>query len=68
VVTQDLALKTLGQLRLESCGVRVNALRRGDIRGDLPSVDMVLREGDALVLEGPARALVKAEERLLRGA
>jgi CPA2 family monovalent cation:H+ antiporter-2 len=60
--------RRLSELRIEALGARVTSLRRGEIRGELPSGDVILRDGDALVLEGPARALVKTEERLLRGA
>jgi CPA2 family monovalent cation:H+ antiporter-2 len=60
--------RRLGELQLARCGVRVLSLRRGEIRGEMPGEATVLREGDALVLEGVSRALVRAEARLLRGA
>ncbi len=59
--------KALGAMQLPTFGVRVISLRRGDIRGEQPDDTMVLREGDALVLEGAARGLVRSERRLLRG-
>lgn len=47
--------------------VRVNAIRRGQIRGESPAPDMQLQPNDALVLEGPADELERAESIFLRG-
>ncbi len=59
--------RRIGDLGLDACGVRVAALRRGSVRGDWPSEDLVLAEGDALVLMGAPDALERAEARLLTG-
>ncbi|HKJ89276.1 MAG TPA: TrkA C-terminal domain-containing protein, partial [Gammaproteobacteria bacterium] len=57
----------LGDLGLEERGVLVAAVRRGGIRGEEPTPDLELREGDALVLQGPSEQLEWAEKRLLSG-
>jgi CPA2 family monovalent cation:H+ antiporter-2 len=58
--------RTLAELELMTDTLTVQAVRRGDIRGEEPSPEMVLRAGDVLVLQGPPEALAAAEERLLR--
>jgi CPA2 family monovalent cation:H+ antiporter-2 len=58
---------SLAELGVISDSVTVQAVRRGEIRGESPSADMVLRAGDVVVLEGSPEALALAEERLLRG-
>jgi CPA2 family monovalent cation:H+ antiporter-2 len=55
----------LGDLKLDEMGAEVTAIRRRGIRGEDPSADMVLRDGDVLVLRGVPEALELAEERLL---
>ncbi|KPV39297.1 hypothetical protein AN478_13145 [Thiohalorhabdus denitrificans] len=57
----------LAELGLEEQGVQVSAVRRGGIRGEEPTPDLELREGDALVLRGPSERLEWAEKRLLGG-
>ena len=59
--------RTLRELALGDLDVTVQALRRGGIRGDAPSPNLVLEEDDALVLEGPPERLRQAEQRLLKG-
>jgi len=58
--------QALGSLGLTQHGVRVAAVRRGNISGDDPAGDFQLQEGDVLILEGTAEALERSE-RLLRG-
>jgi CPA2 family monovalent cation:H+ antiporter-2 len=60
--------KTLAETGLTGTEATVQSVRRGTIRGEDPSPEMVLRAGDAVVLEGPPEALALAEQRLLRGA
>jgi CPA2 family monovalent cation:H+ antiporter-2 len=57
----------LGELGLENDGVLIVAVRRGGIRGNDPSPDMMLQAGDVLVLGGTPEQLARAEERLLVG-
>ena len=59
--------RTLSELAIEQFEVSVNAVRRGVIRGDSPAGNLVLREGDILILEGTDRNLVRVEERLYNG-
>jgi CPA2 family monovalent cation:H+ antiporter-2 len=59
--------RPIRELGLDRCGVRVAALRRGSVRGDWPAEDLVLAEGDAVVLMGEPGALRRAEARLLVG-
>ena len=54
----------IGELALRDLGAEVTAVRRGGIRGADPSDDMVLAEGDVVVLRGAPEALERAEERL----
>jgi CPA2 family monovalent cation:H+ antiporter-2 len=56
--------KRIGELALRDLGAEVTAVRRGGIRGADPSDDMVLAEGDVVVLRGAPEALERAEERL----
>lgn len=57
--------KTLGELELDTLGVRVTAIRRHDIRGFDPEPDTVLEVGDTLILLGRSEDLLAAEARLL---
>jgi CPA2 family monovalent cation:H+ antiporter-2 len=57
----------IGDLGLENEGVLIVAVRRGGIRGNDPSPDMVLQAGDVLVLGGTPEQLAHVEERLLVG-
>ncbi len=59
--------RTIDALGLDNLGVNVIAVRRAGVRGEEPSADMRLREGDALVLEGGPTELERAERRLLGG-
>ncbi|MGB1110723.1 MAG: monovalent cation:proton antiporter-2 (CPA2) family protein, partial [Gammaproteobacteria bacterium] len=61
--------KSLDDLAMpETCEVTVHAVRRGDVLGEEPDGNFVLRAGDALILQGPPESLERAERRLLRGA
>jgi CPA2 family monovalent cation:H+ antiporter-2 len=57
----------LGQLALHAMGVEVVNLRHGNGHMATPSDDMVLAEGDTLVLSGHPTALAVAQGKLLRG-
>ncbi|HLF23089.1 MAG TPA: NAD-binding protein, partial [Burkholderiales bacterium] len=59
--------KRLEELRLDSIGVSVSAVRRGGIRGPQPGPETRLRAGDVLVLYGTPEALEDAEKILLEG-
>lgn len=59
--------RRLGDLGLEQDGALVVAVRRGGIRGDDPSPDLILQVEDILVLGGTPEQLARAEERLLLG-
>jgi len=41
-------------LNLESMGITLKALKRGEIRGDQPSPEMILQAEDTLIIEGKA--------------
>jgi CPA2 family monovalent cation:H+ antiporter-2 len=56
--------RPIGELALREFGAEVTAVRRAGIRGADPSDDMVLAEGDVVVLRGAPEALERAEERL----
>lgn len=58
---------TIEQLHLAEFGVSVLSILRNNIRGEEPSPEMELHEGDSLVLEGGSEELEKAEEILLSG-
>ncbi|MFC5523361.1 monovalent cation:proton antiporter family protein [Polaromonas jejuensis] len=57
----------LGALALQAEGVRVVSLRRGNGKAQNVHEDMLLEDGDTLVLSGKPMALAMAEEKLLRG-
>lgn len=59
--------KKIEDLHLGELGVSILSIRRGNIRGDEPDIQMVLQQGDALLLEGGSEELELAEERLLKG-
>jgi len=59
--------RRLADLRLESLGVSVEAIRRSDARITAPGPDTRLQEGDVVVLLGLPTALSAAELRLLQG-
>lgn len=59
--------KTLAELGLADVDVQVTAVRRGGIRGEEPTPDLMLRSGDALVLQGSPEQIEWAEKRLLSG-
>ena len=55
---------SIADLQLDSLGVALKSLRRGDIRGDYPDTDMVLRADDKLVLERSTDGFQDVEKRL----
>lgn len=55
------------ELNLDDLGVKVVTVRRAGICGEEPDPEMVLRNGDALILQGPADQLDIAEAWLLKG-
>lgn len=59
--------RTLLELKFETLGVSVEALRRGEIRIAFPGPDTKLRESDVLVLLGGDVELAGAELRLAKG-
>lgn len=59
--------KPLGELKLESEGCTVTALRRDGIVGSQPAAETVLREGDVVVLYGTPEALEHGESLLIMG-
>ncbi|HSD75502.1 MAG TPA: cation:proton antiporter [Steroidobacteraceae bacterium] len=59
--------RTIGQLKEQGAEVTVSAIRRAGIVGREPSPDMVLEEGDVLVLFGTPEALEHGEAVLLMG-
>jgi CPA2 family monovalent cation:H+ antiporter-2 len=60
----DIIGSRLGDLKLETLGVYVVAVRRRGIKGTDPSDETELREGDIVVLRGAPEALAAAETRL----
>ncbi len=60
--------KAIAELRLDRFKVSIKTLRRGDIRGDHPALDMILLAGDVLVLEGQAGHFREAENVLRNGS
>ena len=59
--------RTLGNLALHAMGVRVVSLRRGNGQAADVGDDLVLMDGDTLVLSGRVEPLARAEEKLLEG-
>ena len=59
--------KKLREVGLDALNIEVNAVRRHGVRGAQPSEEMLLQEGDVLVLLGLPEALQQAEERLHKG-
>src|SRR5581483_7539658 len=59
--------KTLRELDLGRFQVEVTALRRRNVRSNLPDMEMLLAEGDVIVLRGAQEELALAEMFLLRG-
>ncbi len=59
--------RALSHLALHAVGVRVVSLRRVNGKAITPSDDLLLEDGDTLVLSGRQAPLALAEEKLLRG-
>jgi CPA2 family monovalent cation:H+ antiporter-2 len=59
--------RTLGSLALHAMGVRVVSLRRSNGHAVDVGDDLMLRDGDTLVLSGRVEPLARAEEKLLEG-
>jgi CPA2 family monovalent cation:H+ antiporter-2 len=58
--------KTIAELDLNRFSASIKALRRGEIRGEHPSAEMRLQEGDTLVLEGRKAECFREVENTLR--
>lgn len=56
--------KRIADLNLESMGITLKALKRGEIRGDQPSPEMVLQTDDTLILEGKADRFKEIEKKI----
>ncbi len=56
--------KTLREINLADLDVEVNSVRRHNVEGSQPALEMVLRAGDVLMLLGKPMSLVTAEKRL----
>ncbi|WP_020395264.1 cation:proton antiporter [Thiolinea disciformis] len=54
----------ISDLRLEELNIRLKSLRRGDIRGDNPEPNMLIKAGDILVLERTTNQFQDIEKRL----
>ncbi len=59
--------KSLSQLAPLAAGVRIVSLRRSAGQVKLVNQDLLIEEGDTLVLSGKAEMLALAEQRLLKG-
>jgi len=59
--------KRIHDVCLDELGVVIEAVRRGGVRGEEVDDRMILREGDAIVLQGRTEQLARAERRLLKG-
>jgi len=59
--------KTLRDFKLDELGVVINAVRRHGVRGEEPEPDMILQQGDTLILYGRSAALAQADQRLTNG-
>ena len=59
--------RALGSLALHAMGVRVVSLRRGNGQAVEVSDDLLLMDGDTLVISGRVEPLARAEEKLLGG-
>ncbi len=55
----------IADLKLDSLGITIQSLKRGDIRGEQPSPEMTLLAEDTLVLAGKQDRFKEAEKRLL---
>jgi len=62
-----IAGRQVGDLALHAMGVRLVSLRHGDGRSAEVTDELVLRDGDTLVLSGRAEPLALAEDKLLAG-
>ncbi|TXH70746.1 MAG: potassium transporter Kef [Thiothrix sp.] len=56
--------KRIADLNLESMGITLKALKRGDIRGDQPSPDMILQVDDTLIIEGKEDRFKEIEKKI----
>ncbi len=61
------ARRRLGELALQAMGVRVVSVRRSNGHSQGVTDDLLLEDGDTLVLSGRAEPLALAEEKLLAG-
>ncbi|WP_298610590.1 monovalent cation:proton antiporter family protein [uncultured Thiothrix sp.] len=56
--------KRIADLNLASMGITLKALKRGEIRGDQPSPDMILQADDTLIIEGKADRFKEIEKKI----
>jgi CPA2 family monovalent cation:H+ antiporter-2 len=59
--------RRLLDLDLAQAGVEVTAVRRRNVRTAAPAPDMMIEEGDVIVLLGSESAVAAAEIRVLQG-
>lgn len=59
--------KAIADLNLAPFGIIVKSIRRGGIRGNMPTPDTVLKSQDILILEGEHERFKKAEAVIRRG-
>ena len=59
--------RRLGEVELDTLNIEVKAVRRYNVHGAQPSENMILQEGDVLVLLGLPDVLEQAEKRLHSG-
>ena len=59
--------RSLQELDLAKSGVEVHAVRRRNVRTTAPAPEMLIEEGDVVVLLGDEAAVAAAEIKLLQG-
>jgi CPA2 family monovalent cation:H+ antiporter-2 len=57
--------KRLKDLNLEKYGVKVEAIKRGHVRGENPSAETCIRDNDYIVLSGLIEDIERAEKYLI---
>ena len=60
--------RRIAELGLDRVGATMVAVRRDGVRGEAPEPEMVLQDGDGVILEGSAEAVEHGEEILLAGS
>lgn len=56
--------KKVADLDLERLGITLKAIKRGEIRGDQPSPEMILQAEDTLIIEGKADRFKEIEKKI----